>query len=140
MNRSRFPLAVFWLFAGAMHFIRPREYEATVPEYIPISPEDAVRWSGYAEIAGGLAVLPARTRRFGRWWLLGLLLAVFPANVHMAADPAGSPGRRRSDRPDPARAPVAATAAAAAGHALGVASHRLATLAGRGFDAPQGRG
>ncbi len=93
MNRSRLPLAVFWLFAGAMHFIRPREYEATVPEYIPISPEDAVRWSGYAEIVGGLAVLPARTRRFGRWWLLGLLLAVFPANVHMAADPAAVAGR-----------------------------------------------
>ena len=65
MNRSRIALAAFWLFAGTMHFIRPREYEAIVPEYVPISPRDAVRWSGYAEIAGGLAVLPASTRRLG---------------------------------------------------------------------------
>ena len=92
MNRSRIPLAAFWLFAGAMHFIRPREYEAIVPEYVPISPGDAVRWSGYAEIAGGLAVLPTSTRRLGRWWLLGVLLAVFPANVQMAVKPAEAAG------------------------------------------------
>jgi uncharacterized membrane protein len=71
-----------------MHFVRARDYENTVPEYVPISPEDAVRWSGYAEIAGGLLVAPRATRRLGRWWLLGLLTAVFPANVHMAMDPA----------------------------------------------------
>lgn len=87
MGRSRTLLGAFWLFAGAMHFIRPREYEATVPEYIPISPRDAVAWSGYAEVAGGIAVLPAGTRRLGRWWLLGVLVAVFPANIHMAHDP-----------------------------------------------------
>ncbi len=92
MNRSRIALAAFWLFAGAMHFIRPREYEAIVPEYVPISPRDAVRWSGYAEIAGGLAVLPTSTRRLGRWWLLGVLLAVFPANVQMAVKPAEAAG------------------------------------------------
>ena len=43
--------------------------------------------SGVAEIAGGLAVLHPATRRFGRWWLLALLVAVFPANVHMAVNP-----------------------------------------------------
>ena len=88
MPGSRKLLAVFWLFAGTMHFLRAREYEASVPAYVPISPENAVRWSGYAEITGGLLVAPAATRRLGRWWLLGLLVAVFPANVHMALDPA----------------------------------------------------
>jgi len=70
-----------------MHFLRAREYEATVPGYIPISPEDAVSWSGAAEIAGGLMVLPTPTRRLGRWWLTGVLVAVFPANIHMAVSP-----------------------------------------------------
>jgi uncharacterized membrane protein len=32
-------------------------------------------------------VIPARSRRFARWWLLALLAAVFPANVHMAVNP-----------------------------------------------------
>jgi uncharacterized membrane protein len=88
VGRSRNLLAAFWVFAGTMHFIRRREYEATVPEYVRISPEDAVRWSGVAEIVGGLIAAPAPTRRFARWWLLGLLVAVFPANLHMAVDPA----------------------------------------------------
>ena len=44
--------------------------------------------SGIAEIAGGLAVIPPSTRSpFARWWLISLLVAVFPANVHMAVNP-----------------------------------------------------
>ena len=56
MSRSRKLLGAFWIFAGTMHFIRRREYEAIVPGYMPLSASDAVRWSGYAEIVGGLAV------------------------------------------------------------------------------------
>jgi len=88
VRHSRKLLGAFWIFAGTMHFVRRRDYEAIVPDYVPISAGDAVTWSGYAEIAGGVAVLPASTRRFGRWWLLGVLVAVFPANVHMAVDAA----------------------------------------------------
>ena len=70
-----------------MHFVIPKRYEATVPEYIPISARDAVRYSGLAEIAGGLAVVPEGTRGLARVWLIALLAAVFPANVHMAVSP-----------------------------------------------------
>ena len=70
-----------------MHFVIPGRYESIVPAYIPISPRDAVVYSGYAELAGGLAVVPEATRGLARWWLIGLLLAVFPANVHMALSP-----------------------------------------------------
>jgi uncharacterized membrane protein len=57
-----------------------------MPRWIPYHRE-AVVVSGIAEIAGGAAVLPRRTRRLARWWLLALLVAVFPANVHMAVNP-----------------------------------------------------
>ncbi len=30
---------------------------------------------------------PASTRRLARWWLLGVLVAVYPANIHMALEP-----------------------------------------------------
>jgi uncharacterized membrane protein len=30
---------------------------------------------------------PATRRPFARWWLIALLVAVFPANVHMAVNP-----------------------------------------------------
>jgi uncharacterized membrane protein len=40
--------------------------------------------SGIAEIAGGVAILPESSRRGARWWLLATLVAVYPANIHMA--------------------------------------------------------
>ena len=86
MTRAQRSLAVFFTFAGVMHFLRPREYEAIVPPQVPM-PREAVVVSGVAEIVGGLAVIPRPTRRFARWWLLGLLAAVFPANVYMTLRP-----------------------------------------------------
>jgi uncharacterized membrane protein len=80
-------LAAFFAFAGVMHFLIPKSYEATVPPQSPVPPKEAVQISGIAEVAGGLAVLDPRTRLLGRWCLLGLLLAVFPANVYMAIKP-----------------------------------------------------
>jgi uncharacterized membrane protein len=85
MNRSRLALATFFSFSGTLHFLIPRSYEAMVPRGVP-APE-AVVISGVAEIVGGFAVLHPGTRRLSRWWLLALLLAVFPANIHMAVNP-----------------------------------------------------
>ena len=87
MTTSQKALAAFFTYTGVMHFVIPKTYEAIVPDYVPISPRDAVVYSGYAEIAGGLAVIPEATRGLARWWLIGLLVAVFPANVHMAVSP-----------------------------------------------------
>jgi uncharacterized membrane protein len=86
MSRSQKALAGFFAFAGAMHFVIPRSYEAIMPPSLPRHRE-AVALSGLAEIAGGAAVASRRARPLARWWLLGLLLAVFPANVHMAVNP-----------------------------------------------------
>lgn len=86
MTRSQRLLAGFFTFAGAMHFVVPRRYEAIVPPSVP-RPREAVIVSGLAEIAGGLAVAGERTRPLARPWLLALLVAVFPANLHMALNP-----------------------------------------------------
>ena len=86
MTRSQKALAAFFVVAGALHFIRPRSYEAIMPPQLPMHRE-AVYVSGVAEILGGLAVLDERTRPAARWWLIALLAAVFPANVHMALNP-----------------------------------------------------
>ncbi len=87
MNRSRLALAAFFSAMGTLHFVIPRSFEAIVPPSIADYKREAVAISGVAEIAGGLAVLHPRTRPFARWWLLALLLSVFPANVHMAVSP-----------------------------------------------------
>ena len=71
-----------------MHFVIPKQYEATVPGYVPISPEAAVFHSGWGEISWRpCSPVPPSTRKLARWWLIVLLVAVFPANVHMAVNP-----------------------------------------------------
>jgi uncharacterized membrane protein len=87
MSRSRGTLAAFFAFAGTMHFLQPRFFEAIVPSAIAGRRKEIVAISGAAEIAGAVAVLHPATRRLGRWWLLALLAAVFPANIHMAVSP-----------------------------------------------------
>jgi uncharacterized membrane protein len=102
VNRSQRLPAGFFAFAGAMHFVIPRSYEAMVPPWVARQ-RDAVALSGVAEVAGGLAVIPRGTRRLARWWLLGLRTptdawAVFPANVHMAVNPEQVEGLERRVR------------------------------------------
>jgi uncharacterized membrane protein len=87
MNRSRLALAAFFTFMGSMHFVARRSFEAIVPTALEARKKEAVALSGIAEIAGAAMVLHPATRRAGRWWLLALLAAVFPANVHMAVNP-----------------------------------------------------
>jgi uncharacterized membrane protein len=79
-------VALIFVGSGVLHFTHRRAYEAIMPPYIPMHRE-AVLVSGVAEIAGGAAVLAPPTRPAARWGLLALLLAVFPANVHMALNP-----------------------------------------------------
>ena len=84
--RGRALLGAVFLLAGTLHFIRPRIYEAIMPDWLPAHAE-LVYASGVAEIAGGTAVLVDRMARPGGWWLVATLVAIFPANVYMAMNP-----------------------------------------------------
>jgi uncharacterized membrane protein len=78
-------LGGFFLFAGTMHFLKPRPYEAIVPDALPAHRE-IVYASGVAELLGGAGVLPERTARVAGCWLIATLVAIFPANVNMAVN------------------------------------------------------
>ncbi|KTR39696.1 MULTISPECIES: hypothetical protein [Curtobacterium] len=95
-TRTATVLAVLLGGAGVTHFLRPRGYDRIVPEGLP--PRLTTVVSGVAElgIAAGLAV-PA-TRRASGWAAAALFLAVFPANVKMAADLLDSPRAGRVAR------------------------------------------
>jgi uncharacterized membrane protein len=71
--------------AGTLHFVMPRPYEAIMPPWVPAH-RAMVYASGVAEAAGGAGLL-TRHRRWAGWWLIATLVAVFPANVHMALHP-----------------------------------------------------
>jgi uncharacterized membrane protein len=71
-----------------MHFVIPRTYAAIMPNWIPKERHmPLVYASGVAEIAGGAGVMHARTRRLASLWSIATLIAVFPANLHMALNP-----------------------------------------------------
>jgi uncharacterized membrane protein len=78
--------APFFVVTGALHFVWPDAFARAVPDYLPAHHE-LVYASGIAEILGGLSLIPHGTRRAAGWSLVGLLVAVFPANVWMAQHP-----------------------------------------------------
>ena len=80
------PLAIFFIAAGVLHFVRPEFYAQIIPPYLPW-PLALVFISGACEIVGGVAVLWPPARRWAGYGLIALLVAVFPANVQMALDP-----------------------------------------------------
>lgn len=68
---------------GVLHFTHADLFVAIMPPYLPWHLE-LVWISGVFEALGGVGLLVPATRRLAGWGLLALLVAVFPANVHMA--------------------------------------------------------
>ncbi len=89
-SRSALALAAFMLVAGIAHFVFPRAYQRIVPRPVG-DPALWVRWSGVVEITCAGLLLHRRTRRVGALATMGVLIAVFPANVKMALE-GGIPG------------------------------------------------
>jgi uncharacterized membrane protein len=86
VSRARLTLGIFWLAAGAIHFVRPQFYDAIVPPPLDEHARAITYASGAAEWLGS-ALAFAGPRRLARWYLLLLLAAVYPANVWMALEP-----------------------------------------------------
>ena len=83
----RWLLGVFFIVAGANHFVHPAMYVAIMPPYLPWH-LPLVYLSGACESILGALLLVQRTRRMAAWGIIALLIAVFPANLHMATHPA----------------------------------------------------
>ncbi len=79
-------LGVFFVGGGVNHFLNPDFYVGIMPPYLPAHLE-LVYLSGVFEILGGILVLVPRVRAVAGWGLVVLLLAIFPANIHMALSP-----------------------------------------------------
>lgn len=79
----RWVLAVFFVVAGLNHFRAPEIYFGMMPPWLPW-PGAMNMISGAAEVLGGIGLLVPATRRAAGWGLIALLVAVFPANLHVA--------------------------------------------------------
>ena len=89
---SAWVMGVFYVLAGANHFYQPEFYLPIMPPYLPWH-EGLIFVSGVAEVMIGVGLWVPRTRVLAAWGAIALLIAVYPANIHMAvADvPIGDP-------------------------------------------------
>ncbi|MFN3596760.1 MAG: hypothetical protein ACK41D_05775 [Rubricoccaceae bacterium] len=90
-RRGRWALAGLMVLAGMAHLVAPEVYLPAMPPAFP-APLALIYVSGLAEIAGGVGLL-ARSlplRRAAGWGLALLLVAVYPANVHLALSAPGT--------------------------------------------------
>lgn len=76
-------LAILFISAGVLHFIKSAVFVKIVPAWLG-HPLELVYLSGLLEILGGFGLLLTRTRKLAGIALIALLIAVFPANINMA--------------------------------------------------------
>jgi uncharacterized membrane protein len=74
--------ASIYVFAGVMHFLKPRMFIRIIPPFVP-NPVLINKLTGVAEIILGLGLLLESTRTFSAIGIIILLVAVFPANIYM---------------------------------------------------------
>lgn len=87
---SLYALAALFVAAGANHFINPGFYLEMMPPYLTWHYE-LVILSGVFEILAGVGALIPRFRRAAGLFMILIMIGVFPANLHMALNPADFP-------------------------------------------------
>ena len=77
-NVARVSLGFLFIAASSLHFISDVELQI-IPTFLPFR-----RTAGLCELLGGAGLLIPRLQRPAAWGLVGLLIAIFPANVYHA--------------------------------------------------------
>ena len=83
---TRYLLGVLFIIAGINHFVHTAFYLSIMPPYLPWHLE-LVYISGVAEASLGAMMLVRRWAVCAGWGLIALMVAVFPANLHMTIHP-----------------------------------------------------
>tara|TARA_B100001093_G_C26709650_1_gene962840 strand:+ start:501 stop:944 length:444 start_codon:yes stop_codon:yes gene_type:complete len=77
-----YSLGILYVFVGINHFTNPDFFIPLVPPRLKFL-EELVLISGFVEIVMGIMLLFRKTRKFGAWITILLLLAVFPSNIYL---------------------------------------------------------
>ena len=80
---SYYFFGVFYIIAGALHFVNPDFYMKIMPLYLPFHLA-LVYLSGLVEILLGIGLIYRPMRQYAAWGIIALLIAVFPANIFLA--------------------------------------------------------
>ncbi|GAA1646568.1 DoxX family protein [Actinoplanes couchii] len=84
-NVAQGVLGGFLTFAGTAHLtVARQEFQAQVPDWVPVGPDLVVVASGIVEILLGVALLTVwrhPARRYLGWIVAAFFVAIFPGNV-----------------------------------------------------------
>ncbi len=83
LSLIKYVFGLAFIAGGIFHFVNPKLYLSIMPPYLPWH-SSLVYLSGFAEVLLGLLLLFPATQTLAAWGLIALLVAVFPANLHMA--------------------------------------------------------
>jgi len=75
-------LIVAYLVAGTNHFIHPGGYISIIPAYLPF-PKVLNILAGLCEISFALLMIWSKTRRYGAWGIILMLIAFLPVHIDM---------------------------------------------------------
>ncbi|HKQ76638.1 MAG TPA: MauE/DoxX family redox-associated membrane protein [Blastocatellia bacterium] len=81
----KYLLAIAFIAAGLNHFANPELYLRIMPPYLPW-PSALHLIAGIFEFVFGVMLLIPRLQWWAAWGLIALLLAIYPANIHMAVN------------------------------------------------------
>jgi uncharacterized membrane protein len=79
-------VALFFLIGGIAHFVVMDFFVLAMPDYLGYHKE-LVIISGIFELLGAIGILIPGTRLLAAYCLIALVIAVYPANIHMALHP-----------------------------------------------------
>ncbi len=84
-------MAAMYIFAGAMHFIKPKMYLRIMPRYLP-NPKLLVLLSGIAEIILGIALCIPVLKAFSIYAIIAMLAVFLLVHVYMLSSEKAAAG------------------------------------------------
>lgn len=86
-----YAMAGMYIFAGLMHFIKPKAYLRIMPRYLP-SHRALVFYSGIAEVVFGVGLCFTTTKAIAIWAIIGMLIVFLSVHFYMLSDEKASAG------------------------------------------------
>lgn len=80
INLLGFVFALFMVFAGVQHFLKPENYLPFVPFFLPLA-IPIIYLTGVLEITFGIAYLAPKYRYVGAWGIFILMLIFLPVHI-----------------------------------------------------------
>ncbi|MFP4845524.1 MauE/DoxX family redox-associated membrane protein [Winogradskyella sp. PE311] len=84
-------MACIYIFAGVMHFIKPKMYLRIMPRYLP-SHKALVFWSGIAEIILGIGLCIPILKMISIYGIIAMLIVFLSVHFYMLSSKKASAG------------------------------------------------